>query len=435
MPKRLPSILKARPSATAPESRAVAGEELWWPPGTGSAGVAVTEETALAFPTLLATANTLATDLACMPIDVFRGEGDEGRVRDRRHPNHELLSRSPAGPDRPETTPIRWRQSWVLHALLWGNGYNEIRRTGRGTPYSLHLLDPETTRPVRLLDGVEVELADPDGVLRYEVQGVRGGTRHLRPENVLHLAGLGLDGIRGLNFVALLRQGLGLGIAMESYAADYFANGADPGGVIETPQKLNPQAIANLRTGWDDLHRGPGKRHRPAVLEQGATWKGTSSNPQQSQLVEGRKFQSLDVARPWRVPPNKYGDLSEAHLANIEASNLDYLNTALTGWLEAIEQEINLKLFTRSEWQGGYFVEHDVDALLRGDLLKRYQSYEIAIRTGMRSINECRRAENLNPVKGGEQHLTQAQNVPIEKAGIAFPGGGPGSPATEPARP
>jgi HK97 family phage portal protein len=387
----------------APEER-IAGEELWLPPG-GTAGMVVTEQTALQLPSLLAAVNTLATDVALLPLGVYQRGADGGRREAREHPADRLIRVSPDG----QTTPLRWRQSWMLHALLHGNGYAEIQRTGRGAPYALHLLDPRTTCARRVDDRPGYQL---------------DGGRWLEAANVLHLAGLGFDGLTGFNFVRLLREAIGLGMGAQSYAADYFQNGAEPGGVIETPQKLNPEGRANLRDGWHGRHGGPGNRHSVAVLEQGAKWVGTSADPEKSQLNETRKYQLLDTIRPWRLPPHKAGDFSQAHLSNIEASNLDYLMTAMMGWVAGIEQECSFKLLTIAEQAEGYYVEANTNALLRGDTSQRNASYEVALRNGWMSRNEVRRRENLDPIpadQGGDLFTVQAQNIPLDQVGKERP--------------
>jgi HK97 family phage portal protein len=217
--------------------------------------------------------------------------------------------------------------------------------------------------------------------------------------------------------VRLLQRVIGIGIAEDTYVADFFANGSESGGTIEIPGRLKDNdAVERLRARWDGRHQGPGKRHKVAVLEEGAKYNPTSTEPEKSQLLESRKFQVLDVVRPWRVPPHKVGDFSESHLANIEASNLDYLTTALMGWLVGIEQEFNLKLFSRSEWLAGYHVKHDVSVLLRGDLKSRFEAYSSAIRDGWMSRNEVRRNESKNPIpkdQGGDLYTVQMQVVPI----------------------
>lgn len=396
------------------EARAIIGEELWWAP-TLQAGVAVTPAMALRLSAYLSTINVLATDVAVLPIDVCRRLPGGGRAEATDHPVYRLLRRSPDG----ITTPLRWKQALMGHACQFGNGYAEIQRTGRGAPYALHLLHPEDTHPVR----------DPaTGAVRYDVDN---GRRSLPPASVLHVAGFGYDGLKGHDFTRLLAQALGLGIAAETSAANFFANGSEPGGVIEMPKRLSDDAAERFLSQWEARHGGPGRRHRTAVLEEGASWKPTSTDPEKAQLLDTRKFQVNDIARPWRVPPHKNGDFSQAHLANIEASNLDYLMTALMGWLTTIEQEFTLKLFSEMEWAQGYYVAHDTHALLRGDVLSRYQSYEVALRNGWMSRNDVRRRENQDPIppgEGGDAYTVQAQMIPLSEIGKT-----PVAPAPRPA--
>jgi HK97 family phage portal protein len=401
VPKRVPRYLRpTRP----PEQRGIAGEELWWP-APGSAGVVVTEDTALRLPALLAAITGLAQDVATLPRNVYQRQDDGGRRGAPEHAAEPLLTLSPDG----ETTPIAWWAALMGHALQRGNGYAEVQRRGNGKPVALHLLDPKTTRPERIA-----------GALRYTL--VNG--RSLPPEDVLHVAGFGSDGLSGYNFIRMTNDGIGVGLASQSYAADYFANGAEPGCIIEMPQKMTDGAVRNTLEGWSMRHQGIGGRHRIGVLHSGAKWQSTSVDPEKSQLVETRKFQANDVTRPWRMPPHKYGDFSQAHLANIEASNLDYLQTALMWWLETIEQQCNLKLISRAEWTAGYYVEHNVNALLRGDITSRFNAYGKGLNDGWLNRDEVRKRENLNPIgdaKGGGKYLVPLNMTTLDTAGTAPP--------------
>lgn len=411
------------------EERQISGESLFWTPPT-AAGIVVTERTALQHTPLLAAHNVIATDVSILPLDVMQRIPDPANKQKtvarhaKEHPLERIFKRSPNG----ETTPARYTAAMMGHALTHGNGYSEITRKGNGRPYALDLLDPDTTAVRRL----------SNGKLGYQTAG-----GWIPARDVVHVAGLGYDGLTGWNFIKFVRQAIGVGIAAESYGADYFANGSEPGGYIEHPGKLNnKEAIERLRSGVENRHQGPGKRHRIGVLEEGAKFHTSTSDPEKSQLVEARKFQAIDVIRPWRVPPHKVGAMDNAHLANIEASNLDYLMTTLIGWLTAIEQEYNLKLLTDAEWQAGYYLIHDCSALLRADTKTRYAVHEIAVRNGIASRNEVRRKENEPPIpaeEGGDLYTIQAQVVPLHMAGAAFttPGTAPGQapPPGEPTAP
>ncbi|WP_422923733.1 phage portal protein [Singulisphaera sp. PoT] len=414
---QLATTAEAQPPAPA-EERAIAGEETWYLPGRAG-GFLVTEETALKLTALLAAFNVLATDVAMFPLDVFQRLPDGTREERREHTVDMFFSRSPDL----VRTPLNWRRTWVYHALRHGNGYAEIQRKGNGSPYALHLLDPRTTKPERTALG--------DG---YRL----GNGEWLPAGNVLHISGLGFDGLQGYNYIRMLDEAIAVGLGAQSFGLEYFVNGAEPSGVIETPQKLGPEAIKNLRMGWHRDH-GAGRRHGTAVLEQGAKYNQISTDPEKTQLLETRKFEVLDVIRPWRVPPHKVGDFSQAHLSNIEASNLDYLMTALMGWLVSIEQECNLKLFSLAEYKAGFYVEHNVASLLRGDLATRYEAYATALDRGWMNRDEVRAKENMNPIgakMGGQKYLVQMQNIPLDKAGslatLKPAGGGSPPPKADP---
>jgi HK97 family phage portal protein len=394
-------VADAAPSPVG-EERA-AWEEGWLRglPIGGSAGVHVTERSALQFPAILASVIVLATDVAVLPLNVYRKRPDGGRDAVDDHPINELLSVSPDG----ETTPFTFRQSLVGHALLWGTGYAEIVRRGRGTPSAIHLLDPDLTRPRRV-----------SGRLQYDLENGRS----LPHEDCFRLAGFGLDGLLGLNLVRLIRESIGLGLASQGFAADFFSNGSEPDGVLQTDKTLSGPARERLQQSWEGRHQGYGKRRRVALLEEGLKWQGTSTDPEKGQLLETRRFQVNDTPRPWRLPPHKIGDYSNAHLANIEASNLDYLQTALMPWLVAWEQEAYLKLLTPAERRAGLYIEHNVNALMRGDIKSRFEAYALALDLGITNIDEVRAKENYNPLgeeRGGRKHLVQLNRTTLDRIG------------------
>lgn len=390
----------------APERRAIAGEETWWT-SQRSAGMVVTKDTALQLPAVLALANTIATDVAVFPLRVHQEMPDGSSRLALERPERELFERSPNGG---ESTPVRWRQSWMLHALTHKGGFAEIQRRNDHRPYAFHLLDPETTRTKRV-----------NGTLTYTL----ANGRSLPASDVLHIAGLGYDGVNGYDFLKLLSQTLGLGMAEEAYAADFFENGSESGGTIEIPTRLQDQdAVDRLRNQWEGRHQGAGKRHKVAVLEEGAKYSSTSVDPEKSQLLESRKFQLQEMIRAWRLPPHKAGDMSDAHYANLEASNADYLATALLSWLTVIEQEFDLKVFSRAEWLAGYRVKHDTSVLMKADTNTRYGSYNSALQGGWMSRNEVRRRENLNPMRpedGGDAYTVQMQVVALGPDGARQP--------------
>ena len=396
-----PPSFKADPRA---EERGQQGHEYLMPL-MQSAGVIVTPETALNSSPILTAILTISLDVGITPAEIRLINDDGSQEPQRKHYLTPILSRTPDG----LRTPSRFRAALLGHALRYRGGFAEIVRRGDGRPSKLVLLDPRLT----------AYQTGPTG--RH---GYRSGTAWIPADDVLHLSGFGFDGLNGYSIPNLINQAIGVTLGAESYAADFFANGSDPSGVIEMPGKFDtPEALRQFRDGIENRHQGPGNRHRVGVIQQGGKWVQTSTDPEKAQLTETRKYQATDSTRPFRLPPHKYGDFSEAHIANLDASNVDYLMTSLMSWFVGFEEEANLKLITEREWLAGFRVVHDLEALLRGDPVKRYQCHEIAVRNGWRSRNEVRRREGDRSIPadhGGDLYTIQAQVIPLDKAGVAF---------------
>jgi HK97 family phage portal protein len=371
------------------------------PGGTiARAGIPVDEDTALTLTAAYAAINVISSDVAMLPLKVYRRRRDGRRDRVLDHPVTELLAISPDG----ETTACRWRQALTGHVLGWGNGYAEITFAG-GRPSGLYLLDPKRTR---------AERRPQDNHLFY-----RHGTGTLPRDRVLHVAGLSFDGLSGYSPIRLAREAIALGLAAEYYGAAFFGNQARPSGVLRHPSKLSAEAQARLRESWEALHNGAGA-HRTAVLSEGMEFQSITVPPEDAQFLATRQFQVVEIARMYRLPPHKLGDYSQSHLANIEASNIDYLTTTLMPWLGAIEDEFTRKLFTPEERARGFYCEHDANALLRGDITSRFGAYSVALRDGWLNRDDVRERENLNPIgepSGGRIYTVQAQMVPLGQLG------------------
>lgn len=365
---------------------------------TGS-GTQVTPLTALSLTAAYCAINAISTDIASLPLEVYRRRKDGSRDSQPDHPVAVLFRDSPDG----ETTSMRWRQAAMGHVLGWGNGYAEVTFR-KGEPTGLYILDPRQTEPAR---------RPQDQRLYYQ-----SGSDQIPTYRVLHFAGLGFDGLKGYSPVKLAKEAIGLGLATERFGATFFGNATQPRGVLKTPQKMTPDGMTRLRSDWEALHRGPENAHRIAVLEQGMEWQSITIPPEDAQFLETRKFQVSEIARLYRIPPHKLGDYSQMQLASagVEAANLDYMTTTLMPWCEAMEQEINRKLFTREERDAGFFVEHKMAAFLRGDMASRADYYTKLRDLGVFSPNDIRRLENLNPIPDGDVYLVPMNMQTLEQA-------------------
>ena len=355
--------------------------------GPTHSGNHVNAETALTFSPYWRGVSLISGTVGKLPLFVYRREG-EGKSRDPGHPAYYLLRREPNA----EMTADTFLQTLTAHALNHGNGLAYVVRDAGGRPLELIPLLPETSYPVRV-----------NGVLWY-VTGVAGEQRKLPAADVLHIKGLGFDGLTGYPLWKKARHSLGLGMAAEEFGARYFSNGAEPSVVIEHPAKVSEKAAANLRNSWNAMHAGLSKAHRAAVLEEGMKLSAFGHNAEDAQLIGTRQFQIREVANWLGIPPHKLGDTARTSFASLEQENQSFLDDAIDPWLVKWERELERKLLTeREKREDTHAVEFLRQALARADLTARANYYRTALggRPWM-TQNEVRGRENMNPVDGGD---------------------------------
>lgn len=234
---------------------------------------------------------------------------------------------------------------------------------------------------------------------------------------MLHIPGLGFDGLVGYSPIAMAKNAIGMGIACEEYGARFFANGAAPGGVLEHPGTVkDPQKI---RDSWNSVYRGTGNAHKVAVLEEGMKYTPIGISPEQAQFLETRKFQINEIARIFRVPPHMVGDLEKSSFSNIEQQSLEFVKYTLEPWVIRWEQSIMRALLTEDE-KKTYFAKFNLEGLLRGDYQSRMNGYAIARQNGWMSANDIRELENLDRISaedGGDLYLINGNMLPLANAG------------------
>jgi HK97 family phage portal protein len=382
---------------------------------TGGSRFLATPQAALTLSAAYRAINALSTDVASLPLKVYRKNPDGTRSEETGHAVYDLLASSPDG----ETTSFRQRQAAMGHVLGWGNAYFEIERDRSERPLRIHLLPPNEVEPVRA--SRDLTISTPLGPVRIEAgriyYRIERGRASLPPRDVIHLAGLGFDGLVGYSPVRLLRDSFELAKNAETWGKAFFANAARPSGGLKIPGRLDEIQREAAREAWADMHSGPDAVGRPAILTGGMDWVPFSVNPQDAQFLATRQFSAIEVAGIYRVPPNKIGEYSEAHYANVESANLDYLITVVGPWCESIEQSLNLKLFTPEERRAGFYVEHNLAAFLRADSKARAEFYAKLRDLGAISPNEIRAKENMDPVSGGNVYLVPLNMTTLENAG------------------
>ncbi|WP_051811954.1 phage portal protein [Kitasatospora sp. MBT63] len=414
-------LIRSAARAAAGPSSGLATPERWvedWFAGGASsaAGVRVSYETAMYYSPFFAGVRVIAEDVGSLPLQLYERLDPRGKQRARSHPLYEVL-RYKANP---MMTSQQLRETLQGHAITWGNGVAQIVTNPRtGVIEEVWPLRPDRLRICARWTGP----GRFERVFQYR-DDVNGIKATLLQDEVLHVAGLGFDGVRGYPIVEFAANSIGLGLATETHGSKVFSNGSAPGGALSHPGVLSPEARSRMAADWENIHKSINNAHRVAILEEGVTWQAVGMPNDSAQFLETRKLQVTEMARWLRLPSHKINDLERATFSNIEQQQLDYVASALRTWLERWEQAIYTQLLTTSERQR-YFAEHLVDALLRGDTLARYQAYAVGRQWGWLSANDVREKENQNPVEGGDAYLVPLNMVPADQ---------PQTPAAEPSR-
>ena len=371
--------------------------------GKADSGERVDEKSAMQIATVYACVRVIAETIASLPLNVYENT-DHGSVKASDHPLQRLLHDEP----NPEMTSFIWRETMLSHLLLWGNSYSQIIRTGRNGIVGLYPLLPDHMNVDR----------NSKGVLTYTYTTSDGKTVQLDPDDVLHIPGLGFDGVVGYSPIALEKNAIGLGIAAEEYGSKFFQNGARPSGVLTHPNTVKDPK--RLRESWNAAYGGSSNSSKVAVLEEAMTFTPISMPNNEAQFLETRKFQVAEICRIYRVPPHLVGDLEHATFSNIEHQGISFAVHTIRPWLVRIEQSINRALFSDAE-KGRFYVQFNIDGLMRGDYKSRMEGYAIARQNGWMSANDIRELENLNPLseeEGGNAYLINGNMIPINIAGL-----------------
>lgn len=360
------------------------------------AGIAVSPDTAMAMSAVFACVRVLMESISSLPLITYRRLAGGGRERATEHALYGLLHDAP----NPEMTSMTMRETLIANQCLWGNAYARVVTDNSG---QVRELWPKLSRYMR------VKRSERNGALLYEYQEPGKKVESYLASDILHVPAMAMNGYLGTTPIGVARQAVGLGMALDEYAAEFFGNGAMPGIVLKHPGTLSDPAYKRLRKSWTDRHQGPGKFHEAALLEEGTSVEKIGIPPEDAQFIQSRKFQTIEVARMYRVPPHLIGELDRATFSNIEQQSLEFVVYSLAPWFVRWEQAIALRLLTPQE-RTQYYAEHLVDGLLRGDTTSRYNAYHVARQDGWLNADEIRQRENLNPIGGdaGTQYWTPA---------------------------
>lgn len=396
-------------SRDKPQNRTAGSNYTFYMGGTTS-GKAVTERSAMQMTAVYSCVRILAEAVAGLPLHLYRYNESGGKEKAVDHPLYRLLHDEP----NPEMSSFVFRETLMTHLLLWGNAYAQVIRNGKNEVVALYPLMPSKMSVDR----------DNSGQLYYSYyRGTDEAIRDkehtviLKPTDVLHIPGLGFDGLVGYSPIAMAKNAIGMAIACEEFGARFFANGAAPSGVLEHPGTIKDPG--RLRETWQSQFGGASNSGKVAILEEGMKYTPISISPEQAQFLETRKFQINEIARIFRVPPHMVGDLEKSSFSNIEQQSLEFVKYTLDPWVIRWEQSLQRALLSLAE-KDKYFFKFNLEGLLRGDYQSRMNGYAIGRQNGWMSANDIRELENLDRIpaeEGGDLYLINGNMLPLRDAG------------------
>ena len=398
--ERLGQWLIGTSPAAAPETKADAAITstlggLGWPQPmlyaalggyASNTGVPVTPFTALQSAAVYACIRAISQDMAMLAPFIRRRLLGGGYLRVNNHPLTKLFRR-----------PNRW-QTWfefigyaISSICLRGNAFIVVERDQDANPIELVPIAP---------DRCSIMLTD-EGELWYRINSRRLGFGLLvPPDDMIHIKNISLDGYVGVSPIAVAQDVIGLALATQQHGGILFRQGGQIGGVLQHPGKLSKEAGDRVANSWRETHAGVQNAHKVAILEEGMSFEKIAMTNEDSQFLETRRFQVVDICRLYGVPPHRLGELDKATLNNIEQQNQQYVDSALKPTARSLEQLFDHHLLFEEE-RPALECKFDFDDMTRGDLLTRYQAYQIGTLNGFISRNEVRAKENMDPITDG----------------------------------
>ena len=375
-----------------------AGLDVWFSDSgyqTSVAGVTVTEETALKHAAYWRAINLLSSQIASFPLRLYKRlpNGDTQEIV--KHPAVRLLTKKP----NEITDPFIYRETMQANVLTWGNGYSQIIRAKNSDPIELRILDSKNMNPRSDGKKIAYNYLDKTGIDSSEI---------------LHIKGLGFDGVKGKAPIQAAAESIGSGLAMQKYTNDFFKNGAKQSGVLMHPMNLSEQARTGVRTSFNKKMKD--KEGGTMILDEGMKYQNISIPPDQQQLLQSKQFSVQDIARWFGIPPFMLFEETRSTFNNISEQGISFVRYTLTQWVERWEAELESKLLTIEE-QEDHFFKFNMDSLMRGNAKDRFESYRVGLDLGVYSINEVRRLEELNSILGGDEHLIQLNRTTLNNLG------------------
>ncbi len=381
------------------EQRGISFQTVW---GSGNdldvlnqSGTVVNSESVFKVNAIFSAISLISDTISTLPVDSYiRRDGARFAFRPR-----------PAWVQQPDidTTKEAFYGALIVSLLLDGNGFVRVFRDAQGRVVNMTVLNP-----------AKVEIRkDKVGSVVYTHEGEN---KPLNKSEIIHIPDVVRPGeIRGISRVISLKDNFGLAIALESYAARFFGQGATTSGIIEFPGNLSPEQAKNLVDGFDARHKGFRKSHKTGVLSGGAKYVQTTMENDRAQFIDSRRMAVEDVARAFNIPPHLLGLPGTNTYSSVEQNNIAFVTHTLRPIVQKLESAFT-PLMTNEPGGATAFIKFTLDGLLRGDANSRFTAYSTGLQAGYLTINDIRRLEDLPPVAGGEIIRVPLANVNIDAA-------------------
>ncbi len=352
--------------------------------GRSFSGVQVTESSSMTLSAHFACVRLIATTLA---VHIYERTANGKRRRDD-HPAARLLHDQPNS----DMTAFSFIEAMQAQISNRGSALAELVFDKKGNVSEIWPIPPGLCFPKR---------EEKDGPILYKFPS-SGVT--LPAWKILHIPGLGFDGVNSFSPVQLFRQAFGLGMAVEEFGARFFGQGTNIGGFMEHPAKLSKEAHERLKSDMNEKYQGLQKSHGVIILEEGMKYSKLGMPLEDIQFIESRKFTATEMARIHGVPPHLIGDLEKATFSNIEEQGIEAIIYLFRPWAIRWEQALNAKIFTEEE-RAHLYIKFEIDGLMRGNIKGRYEAYSIGLQQGFLNVDEVRAKENMNPLPDGKGNI------------------------------
>jgi HK97 family phage portal protein len=376
-------------------------DDSGWGQYLSGQGYAVTHSTALKVAVVIRCADVVAKTMASLGCHLYKQSGED-RTRAYDHPLYNVL-RMQAND---ETTAYEFWHMYIFNLMLTDGAYAKVVRNGKGEIKALYNIPSNYVEVMR----------NPTTKERYLMVSFK---ENIYSEyDFMYTPGLRFNDDDPEDFVKIARDVLGLTMNLNNYASDYFKNGTNLGGFIEYPAGIDEEVFLRFKEDFGKMYSSVINQHKWALLEGGFKLNKLDNSPEDSQALESRKFQILEVCRMMGVPPHKVFEMEKASYASVEQSNIEYVQETLDPMDERLTQTIYKDLLLPRE-KGTYWAAFNTNKLLKGDIASRTNYYAMMRQNGAMNANDIRKLEDMNLIPdeiGGNEYFVNGNMLPLKYA-------------------